>query len=434
MKNNAFKWEKFPGSIVKYTNRRNVDNFKWEKYPRDIIKIYSYISKKPRNSELNLGGNLRGNFNSNEMHISEGIYSDQPLKTCEILRTDGINRLGQCPRVNLRIDCRHTDMLFDTGASISIMSCEYVYKYWPNGVIIKENMCLKQFDGSEIEVFGKTQWYVVFNDTIISLDLWIVGKAVETIMGWDWITTIGPYNNYWNLFIIDSELAGDNVKRKLMADNIRNELQKEGISKLLNDENRIVVNNNFIETPEKVVISSDHTEINGKIDRDQFMEIEIDGLKKIDLAIPILVRKYGIIFEEKLGRLNDYQVDVKLKKGFSPNFLACRRVPFEWKREIDEELDQWVRNGIIIPVEYSEWATPLVPVRKSNGKLRLCADFRVTLNRWVVEVKYPLPRIKEILASLKGIKYFSKVDFSSSYLQLPLKEEIHKLFTITTPK
>ncbi|CAK9295863.1 unnamed protein product [Gordionus sp. m RMFG-2023] len=48
------------------------------------------------------------------------------------------------------------------------------------------------------------------------------------------------------------------------------------------------------------------------------------------------------------------------------------------------------------------------------------------------EVKYPLPRIEEILANLKGAKYFSKVDFSSAYLQLLLKEEIQN--TIMTPK
>ncbi|XP_065318831.1 uncharacterized protein LOC135926829 [Gordionus sp. m RMFG-2023] len=126
-------------------------------------------------------------------------------------------------------------------------------------------------------------------------------------------------------------------------------------------------------------------------------------------------------------------VDLKLKEGFSPIFLACRRVSFEWKKEINEELDKWVNDGIIFPVEYSEWATPLVPVKKSNGKLRLCADFRVTLNKWVVEVKYPLPRIEEIMENLKGAKYFSKVDFSSAYLQF-LKEEIRKLLTITTPK
>ncbi|CAK9296000.1 unnamed protein product [Gordionus sp. m RMFG-2023] len=164
------------------------------------------------------------------------------------------------------------------------------------------------------------------------------------------------------------------------------------------------------------------------------IEPEDYELNKVHETIDLLIKKYEIIFENTLGCLKDYQVDVKLKEGVTPIFLGCRRVPFEWGKEVEIELDRWLKDGIIVPIDYSEWATPLVPIRKSNGKLRLCADFRVTLNPWVVEVKYPLPRIEEILANLKGSKYFSKIDFSTAYLQLPLREDIRKLFTITTSK
>ncbi|XP_065320413.1 uncharacterized protein LOC135928018 [Gordionus sp. m RMFG-2023] len=117
-----------------------------------------------------------------------------------------------------------------------------------------------------------------------------------------------------------------------------------------------------------------------------------------------------------------------------PKFCAVRRVPFVWRQEVEKELDHWVKEGIVSQVEYSVWATPLVSVKMANVSVRLYADFRVTLNPCLVEVKYTLPRIEEILASLKGSRYFSKVYFSNAYLQLRIKQERQRLLTITTPK
>ena len=70
----------------------------------------------------------------------------------------------------------------------------------------------------------------------------------------------------------------------------------------------------------------------------------------------------------------------------------------------------------------------MVPVVKSDGKIRLCGDYKVTINQASEVDKYPLPRINDLLASLAGGKYFSKLDLARAYLQIPLEErfsEIH---------
>ena len=91
-------------------------------------------------------------------------------------------------------------------------------------------------------------------------------------------------------------------------------------------------------------------------------------------------------------------------------------------------------EGIISPVQFSSWATPIVPVVKSNGQIRVCGDYKVTINQALQPDSYPLPRVDELFASLAGGRYFSKLDLSNAYLQIELEEESKKLVTINTPK
>jgi hypothetical protein len=66
--------------------------------------------------------------------------------------------------------------------------------------------------------------------------------------------------------------------------------------------------------------------------------------------------------------------------------------------------------GIISKVNTSEWATPVVPVVKKNGKVCLCGDFKATLNPQLMIDQYPLPRIEDILSSLSEGEKFTKLD------------------------
>ena len=75
-------------------------------------------------------------------------------------------------------------------------------------------------------------------------------------------------------------------------------------------------------------------------------------------------------------------------------------MPYALKPKIDKELDSLVERGILEKISYSEWATPIVPVPKPNGSVRICCDFKVTVNPLVEIDKYPLLRIDDIFATL----------------------------------
>ncbi|XP_019859755.1 PREDICTED: uncharacterized protein K02A2.6-like [Amphimedon queenslandica] len=109
-------------------------------------------------------------------------------------------------------------------------------------------------------------------------------------------------------------------------------------------------------------------------------------------------------------------------------------VPFALRKKVEKELECLEQNGIIQPVQHSEWATPIVPVMKENGDFRICGDSKVTVNQAMIidTCSYPLPRIDDLLASLAGGQAFSKVDLAHAYMQIQLEEEAKPLTTINT--
>ena len=85
------------------------------------------------------------------------------------------------------------------------------------------------------------------------------------------------------------------------------------------------------------------------------------------------------------------------------------------------------------PVEFASWAAPIVPVLKSNkSSIRICGDFKLTVNPVVKLDKYPIPKVEDLFAQLAGGKTFTKLDLSQAYQQLPLDEESKSYVVINT--
>lgn len=86
------------------------------------------------------------------------------------------------------------------------------------------------------------------------------------------------------------------------------------------------------------------------------------------------------------------------------------------------------------PVEVSEWATPIVAVFKSNGNIRICGDFKMTVSPHIVADRYPLHTIDEIFSVLQGGQSFSELDLAHAYMQFPVDESCREPLTIITHK
>ena len=112
-----------------------------------------------------------------------------------------------------------------------------------------------------------------------------------------------------------------------------------------------------------------------------------------------------------------------------PNHVSANHGLFHTHSEqkVNQELDRLEKAGVIEPIQFTDWAAPIVPVLKRDGSLRICGDYKVTVNRAAKLDAYPIPRIDDLFASLTGGKKFSKLDLAHAYQQIPLDEESQKL-------
>ena len=97
-----------------------------------------------------------------------------------------------------------------------------------------------------------------------------------------------------------------------------------------------------------------------------------------------------------------------------------RRQPFQQQTYIDEETNRMLEYGIIEPAA-SPWASNVVLVKKKDGSLRFCVDYR-RLNTITYKDSYPLPLIDNCLNALSGSSWYSTLDLRSGYYNIPIAE------------
>ena len=149
-------------------------------------------------------------------------------------------------------------------------------------------------------------------------------------------------------------------------------------------------------------------------------------------SLNTLLQKHQALFADELGTVQPYKATLRVQPDATPRFFKPRPVPFAVKEAIGKELDQLEQQGILQKVSHSDWAAPIVPVPKKNGRFRICGDYKVTVNQVLDVEQYPLPKPEELFATLAGGSVFSKLDLSQAYLQLQLDEASTPYVTINT--
>ena len=104
-----------------------------------------------------------------------------------------------------------------------------------------------------------------------------------------------------------------------------------------------------------------------------------------------LLKEHEEVFSDGLGKFKNVQVHIDLKEGATPHFVKARPVPYAIKEDVEKELDRLVQEGIYEPVPYSDWACPIVPIRKPDGSIRICGDYKMTINPRAKCDTYPVP-------------------------------------------
>ena len=152
-------------------------------------------------------------------------------------------------------------------------------------------------------------------------------------------------------------------------------------------------------------------------------------------SLQALLARYPVVFQEGLGTLQGYQAKILVEPGAVPRFNTARSVPYALRDKVDQELQRLQDQGILEPVETAEWAAPIVVVlKKDKSSVRICGDFRVTVNPVSKLDRYPIPKPEDQFAKLANGKQFSTLDLSHAYQQIPLEAESRKYVVINTHK
>jgi len=107
--------------------------------------------------------------------------------------------------------------------------------------------------------------------------------------------------------------------------------------------------------------------------------------------------------------------------GAEPPSQRPYRLPLAAQAEMQRQLTAALENGLIRP-SYSPYAAPVLFVRKKDGSMRMCIDYRA-LNKQTVKDKFPMPLVDDLLDALHGASVFSKIDLKSAYYQVRVAEE-----------
>ena len=150
-----------------------------------------------------------------------------------------------------------------------------------------------------------------------------------------------------------------------------------------------------------------------------------------------LVREYREVFAWSYKELEGIPPEIvehriPLMTGAVPIRQKERRMNPQLQLIVKEELEKLLQAGFIKPVEITDWVSPMVLVKKKNGKLRVCVDYR-KLNSCTQKDHFPLPFITSILEEVAGHDLYTFMDGYSGYNQVSIAPEDRHKTAFTTP-
>ena len=138
-------------------------------------------------------------------------------------------------------------------------------------------------------------------------------------------------------------------------------------------------------------------------------------------SVPVVQEFLDVFPSDLPGVPPDRDIDfaIDLEPGTKPiSIPPYRMAPAELK-ELKDQLQDLLSKGFIRP-SVSPWGAPVLFVKKKDGTMRMCIDYR-QLNKVKVKNKYPLPHIDDLFDQLQGASLFSKIDLRSGYHQLKIR-------------
>ena len=136
-----------------------------------------------------------------------------------------------------------------------------------------------------------------------------------------------------------------------------------------------------------------------------------DWIKKINLdwssvnrvapeSFEELCNRYPEVFQPTLGKVTGIKAKLHVMTGAIPRFCKPRSVPYALRDAVEAQLNKMEADGVITPVNFSEWAAPTVNFPKVDQTGRICGDYKVSINPWLEVDQYPIPKPQDLFTKL----------------------------------
>lgn len=215
--------------------------------------------------------------------------------------------------------------------------------------------------------------------------------------------------------------------------------------------NKKVQASNLIKRPNKTLLaygSNTPLTVEGSFET----TVEVDGRKELttiyvisggtrnllgkNTATHLGVLKLGIGINQveitPFPKFKGILVEIPVDDSIKPVSQPCRRVPIPIEEKVTMKIRELLDSDIIEEVQGpSKWVSPIVPIMKGNGELRLCVDMR-RANAAIMRENHPLPSMDHFLPKMKKAKYFSKLDIKNAFHQVEIHPESRHITTFIT--
>lgn len=113
-----------------------------------------------------------------------------------------------------------------------------------------------------------------------------------------------------------------------------------------------------------------------------------------------MLEKYSDIFRDKLGTIVGMKTHINVPENSVPKFYKPRPLAYALQKPVSQELQHLQDNGSIIPVQYSDWAAPIVRIIKEDKTIRTCGNYKVTVNQVSKLDNYSIPKTEDLLGKI----------------------------------
>ena len=155
-----------------------------------------------------------------------------------------------------------------------------------------------------------------------------------------------------------------------------------------------------------------------------FLALVLDSKRgQVNLENIPMIKEFPDVFPEELSSLppeREVDLSIEVVQGTTPISKAPYHMAPTELKELKTQLQELLDKGFVQP-SVSPWGAPVLVVKKKDGTLRMCIDYR-QINKVTVKNKYMFPRTEALFDQLKEVSVFSKIDLRSRYYQLRVKD------------